>query len=85
MNDFMQLLETKLERNGYVQKVTDLADKKRVQVYLTARGQIAFQAHEEFHRGHNDIYEYLEGLTEKEQEVVSCFLRKTQQMINHHF
>jgi len=76
----------KLERNGYVQKVADLVDKKRVQVYLTERGQIAFQAHEEFHRGHNGhIYEYLEGLTEEEQEVVACFLRKAQQMVNHHF
>ena len=76
----------KLERNGYVRKVTDQADKKRVQVYLTERGQVAFQAHDHFHcdnDGH--IYEYLEGLSEAEREVVAGFLQKARQMVDHHF
>jgi DNA-binding MarR family transcriptional regulator len=76
----------KLERNGYVRKVTDTADKKRVQVYLTERGQLAFAAHEHFHcdsDGH--IYEYLQGLNEAELEIVAGFLQKARQMVDHHF
>lgn len=76
----------KLERNGYVLKVADPADKKRVQVYLTVRGQAAFEAHENFHQGNDgQIYKYLESLNDAEQEVIVRFLQKARQMVDHHF
>jgi DNA-binding MarR family transcriptional regulator len=76
----------KLERNGYVRKMTDPVDKKRVRVYLTERGQAAFQAHNHFHCANDGhIYEYLSGLTEAELEVIAGFLQKARQMVDHHF
>lgn len=76
----------KLERNGYVRKVTDPADKKRVKVYLTERGQVAFQAHEDFHQSNDrDIYKYLEELSEAEREVIAVFLQRARRMVDHHF
>jgi DNA-binding MarR family transcriptional regulator len=76
----------KLERNGYVRKETDPEDRKRVQVYLTERGQAAFDAHDKFHLiNDRQIYEYLEGLNETELEAVLGFVRKAQHMIHNHF
>lgn len=76
----------KLEENGYVQKVADPEDKKRVQLYLTERGESAFQAHNEFHYKQDDyIFTYLESLNEQEREAVTGFLIKAQQSVDHHF
>lgn len=76
----------KLERNGYVRKETDQEDRKRVQVYLTERGQTAFAAHDKFHAiNDGQIYEYLEGLNEAELKAVLDFVRKAQHMIHNHF
>lgn len=76
----------KLEKNGYVYKVEDAKDKKRVQVYLTPKGEKAYQAHNKFHVQKDDyMFAHLEGLSAKELEAVSTFLDKAQQMIEHHF
>lgn len=76
----------KLEKNGYIRKETDPADKKRVQVYLTERGQAAFRAHAAFH-SENDapIYEYLQGLNAAERDCIAGFLQKARQMVARHF
>ncbi|SCM83220.1 Regulatory protein MarR [uncultured Sporomusa sp.] len=76
----------KLERNGYVRKEKDLNDKKRIQLYLTERGQAAFQAHERFHQEFDgQIYQYLDSLKEEELAVISLFLKKAQQMNERYF
>lgn len=76
----------KMEKNGYVYKVTDPVDKKRIQVYLTERGEAAYQAHNAFHFQQDDyIFAHLESLSAKELEAVTVFLDKAQQMIDQHF
>ncbi len=76
----------KIEKSGYVRKVIDPLDKKRVQVYLTERGEAAYQAHNAFHLEKDDyIFAHLEGLSAEELEAVSVFLDKAQQMVEHHF
>lgn len=75
----------KLERSGYVLKATDPADKKRVQLYLTERGQKAFKAHEQFHHQNDQhIYQYLAQLRPEDREVIAVFLQKARQMTLHH-
>lgn len=75
----------KLEANGYIYKGAATEDKKRVQLYLTERGEAAYRAHNEFHYKQDDyIFAYLEGLTEKERTAVTGFLEKAQQIVEHH-
>jgi len=76
----------KLELRGYVKKVSDPNDLKRVQVFLTPLGEKAYHQHKIFHAAKDDyMFLYLKNLTSKELNSISSFLICAQKMINHHF
>lgn len=76
----------KLEKQGYVKKLTDEQRKNRLLILLTDLGQKAYLQHQSFHE-QNDAYmfEFLGTLDEKELKAVSKFLDCAQRMIQNHF
>lgn len=76
----------KLEAQGFVEKVFDPADKKRIQLFLTPLGKKAFRQHQLFHsRKDAYMYQYLDTLTPEELVSISKFFVHAQKMIDHHF
>lgn len=75
----------KLEARGFIVKKEIKEDKKKLSVYLTKKGQIAYKAHHQFHlENDKEIFEYLEKLTEKELLVIKEFLDKANNMTKKH-
>lgn len=75
----------KLEVRGFIIKKEVEEDKKKLSVYLTKKGQIAYKAHEQFHlENDKEIFEYLENLTERDLLVIKEFLNKANDMTKKH-
>ncbi|MCG8499806.1 MAG: MarR family transcriptional regulator [Firmicutes bacterium] len=76
----------KLERNGFVRKEEDPSDKKRVCLYLTKRGQKAYDAHHAFHlASDHPMYDFLDGLEEDHAKVIKAFMERANEMVKKHF
>lgn len=75
----------KLEERGLIKKVGTAEDKKKLVVYLTEKGQVAHAAHQEFHMENDkEIFDYLEGLSEKELAAVKEFVRQAIKMTQNY-
>lgn len=75
----------KLENRGFIEKRGVREDKKKVVVYLTEKGQLAYDAHNQFHlENDQEIFEYLESLNERELLVISEFIDKAKKMTRDH-
>lgn len=64
----------KLERRGFVRRVRDESDRRKVLVSLTLSGKKVFRAHEMFHRRMLD--EAMDGLCSDEERVLISALGK---------
>lgn len=64
----------KLESRGFVKRVRDEVDRRKVLVSLTLQGKKVFRAHELFH--HRMLDEALQGLSEEEELVLIKSLGK---------
>ena len=79
-----QALKT-LEKKGLVEKYLDQSNNTRLLVKLTAKGQKARLNHEEYHeKCDQDMYSYLNQLTDHELEIVVSFIEKTTEMATRH-
>lgn len=64
----------RLVEKGFVERVRDEADRRRVLVSLTKRGRQVYRAHRLFHK--HLIEEALAGLSEEEEAVLCASLEK---------
>ncbi|MCT4620375.1 MAG: MarR family transcriptional regulator [Marinisporobacter sp.] len=75
----------KLENRGFIIKKEVQEDKKKLSVYLTKKGDVAYRAHHQFHlENDKEIFEYLEKLTERDLLVIKEFLNKANDMTKKH-
>ena len=75
----------KLETRGFIIKEEVKADKKKLAVYLTKKGEKAYTAHQQFHLiNDKEIFDYLDGLTERELYAVKEFINKAKKMTKEH-
>lgn len=75
----------KLEERELVTKTQNDADKKRVPLFLTEKGRLAYLFHEEYHNRHDKaLFEYVGGLSQPELEAVKKFLEHANNLIENH-
>ena len=76
----------KLKERGYLTKEEDPRDKKRLRLFLTDKGREAYRLHEEYHLEYDrPLFDYLEGLNERELETIQAFLRHAGKVVENHF
>lgn len=76
----------KLELRGLLVKVEDEEDKKRLRLFLTKKGERAYELHQNYHQQFDrPFFAYLEGLDEKELLVIQEFLKYANQLIENHY
>lgn len=63
-----------LVKKNYVERKRDDNDRRVVKVVLTKKGQLAYRVHEKFHS--DMVNATIDGLTEKEEEVLTKALSK---------
>ncbi len=79
-----QALKT-LEKKGLVEKYLDQSNNTRLLVKLTEKGQKAYINHEEHHKQcDQDMYSYLNQLTDHELAIVLSFIEKATEMATRH-
>lgn len=79
-----QALKT-LEKKGLVEKYLDQSNNTRLLVKLTEKGQKAYINHEEHHKKcDQDMYSYLNQLTDHELAIVLSFIEKATEMATRH-
>lgn len=66
----------RLVEKGFVERVRDEHDRRRVLISLTVRGRQVFRAHALFHK--NMINDALEGLTSEEEIALASALSKVE-------
>ncbi|AFA46831.1 MarR family winged helix-turn-helix transcriptional regulator [Acetobacterium woodii] len=76
----------KLEAKDIVFKQIDASDKKRICLYLTAKGKEAYLAHQNYHNHYDSpLFNYLDELEHEKLVVIEEFLKKANQLIENHF
>lgn len=76
----------KLEERGYVMKQEDEEDRKRLRLYLTGQGQRAYDLHRQYHlEVDRPMFEFLEGLDDRELELLRLFLQHAGTLVGNHF
>lgn len=76
----------KLARNGFVRKEDDTTNKKLTCLYLTAKGETAYQAHEAFHlKNDYPVYQYLSALNDEQLDLIFDLMEKLNKMVKNHF
>jgi len=74
---------TKLVKKGFIRKSKDPRNMKRTQMYLTEKGELAFQYHERFQAIYDaHIRNELEKLTPKELAFLKAWFRKMETTID---
>ncbi len=67
-------LVTKLEKNGYVERIPDLGDSRGVKVRLTEKGKALKPAFDNISEGLQRLI--LSKITEEEARLLECLLKK---------
>jgi len=76
----------KLEKKGFIRKEKDLSDRKRLQLFLTEKGEKAYIAHQDYHNYYDSpLFTYLNELSSDELSVVDEFLKRANMLIDNHF
>ena len=64
----------KLEERDLVIKEQDEENRKRHNLFLTEKGQLAYQYHEEYHNQHDkSLFDYVDGLPSDQLEAIKDF------------
>lgn len=75
----------RLETKGLVRKDVDLTNNTRQQVRLTAKGQVAYEAHCRYHKQkHGEMESFLQTLDAEKLGVLEDFLTHAHAMIEDH-
>ena len=75
----------KLEDKGLIKKIEDSHNSLKTLPILTNRGQVAYWAHEQHHEEMDaGLFDFIEGLTNKEVAVIENFLRHLEKMADKH-
>lgn len=75
----------KLEERGLVRKEQDKDDKKRYKLFLTEKGRLAYQYHEEYHDKYDkSLFEYMANMPESHLEAIKGFLEHANNLIQNH-
>lgn len=76
----------KLETRGLVEKVEDNEDKKIKKLFLTEKGEEAYNLHREYHEEiDKEFFQYLDNLSKDEEKILKEFLSLANIMIEKHF
>lgn len=76
----------KLEKKGCVRKEKDPADQKKFQLFLTAKGEQAYQAHQHYHNFYDSpLFIYLDELSSDQLAVVEEFVKRANMLVDNHF
>ncbi|GLC83330.1 MarR family winged helix-turn-helix transcriptional regulator [Lacrimispora brassicae] len=75
----------KLEDRGLVSKEPCDDDKKRHKLFLTEKGRLAYDCHEEYHNQYDKVlFDYVAGLPDSQLEAIKCFLEHAGSLIKNH-
>lgn len=75
----------KLEKRSLVMKQPDAKDKKRQKLFLTAKGQLAYAYHEEYHNQYDkELFDYVVNMPESQLEAIKGFLKHANKLIQNH-
>lgn len=75
----------KLEKKGVIKKYIDATNNTRTLVKLTDKGKFVYEIHEDFHKKYdNDLFSFLEGLSEHELQILLTFIEKANDMAMRH-
>ncbi|MBU5425082.1 MarR family transcriptional regulator [Tissierella pigra] len=75
----------KLEEREFVIKEQDDEDRKRHKLFLTEKGQLAYEYHEKYHNLHDKaLFDYVEGLPSDQLEAIKGFLEHANNLIQNH-
>ncbi|KXL52197.1 multidrug resistance operon repressor [Anaerotignum neopropionicum] len=76
----------KLEEHGFLEKKEDDEDKKRFCLFLTAKGEMAYKLHNQYHQEYDrPLFAYLESLNDNELHIIQEFLKHANALIENHF
>ncbi len=76
----------KLEERGFLEKKEDVEDKKRLCLFLTEKGELAYKLHNQYHQEYDrPLFAYLESLNENELHIIQGFLKHANALIENHF
>ncbi len=76
----------KLEERGFLNKIEDVEDKKRICLFLTEKGQRAYLLHKAYHEKYDSpLFNYLGELNEHELKVIQEFIKHANSLVENHF
>ncbi len=76
----------KLEERGFLNKIEDAEDKKRICLFLTEKGQRAYLLHKAYHEKYDSpLFNYLGELNEHELKVIQEFIKHANSLVENHF
>jgi DNA-binding MarR family transcriptional regulator len=76
----------KLEERGFLNKIEDAEDKKRICLFLTEKGQRAYLLHKAYHEKYDSpLFNYLGELNEHELKVIQAFIKHANSLVENHF
>jgi DNA-binding MarR family transcriptional regulator len=76
----------KLEKHGFLEKKEDVEDKKRLCLFLTEKGKMAYNLHTQYHQEYDrPLFDYLESLNDNELHIIQEFLKHANTLIENHF
>ncbi|WP_124065037.1 MarR family transcriptional regulator [Clostridium sp. E02] len=76
----------KLEEHGFLEKKEDEKDKKRLCLFLTEKGEMAYKLHNQYHQEYDrPLFAYLESLNDNELHTIQEFLKYANRLIVNHF
>ncbi|MFA9466189.1 MAG: MarR family winged helix-turn-helix transcriptional regulator [Velocimicrobium sp.] len=76
----------KLEAHGFLEKKEDAEDKKRLCLFLTEKGEMAYKLHNQYHQEYDrPLFAYLESLNDNELHIIQEFLKHANALIKNHF
>ncbi|WOO36787.1 MarR family transcriptional regulator [Anaerocolumna sp. AGMB13020] len=76
----------KLEERGFLNKIEDAEDKKRICLFLTEKGERAYLLHKAYHEKYDSpLFNYLGELKEHDLKVIQEFLKHANSLVENHF
>lgn len=76
----------RLEERGFIKKEADADNKKKIRLFLSEKGRMAFLRHRLFHeKNDSSMHRYLNTLSPNELDCITEFLKQAQKMVTNHF
>ncbi|MEM7336769.1 MAG: MarR family transcriptional regulator [Chloroflexota bacterium] len=76
----------KLETRGFLRKEEDAQDKRRLRLFLTAKGAKAYRLHDAYHQEiDRPLFDFLDSLNTAELQIIEEFLKHANSLIENNF